>query len=435
MNPIFEKTRKLFCLLAALSIISMTFLPASGMPAARVNVLGRTAFVSDAVVREWNLIAFTTIPAPPPFPATRAMAIVQLAVFEAVNAITGRYEPYLSTINAPPGASPEAAAIMAAHGVLVALVPSQASFLNQRRDASLALIPDGQAKIDGIQVGMAAAAAMLANRANDGSSPATFHVPPNSDPYQWQTYAGCPTGGGAFFNWQNVTPFGIESSSQFRAEPPPPLESGMYAQDFNELQNMGGVNSAFRPQDRTDVARLYAVAGPPNLWNAVLLQILSTRNDDITDTARTMALLNMAVGDAAISVFDSKYHYRTWRPITAIPRGGDDGNIRTTAGAFTPLITTPCFPAYPSAHGTLSNAALQILELTYGRFGHSLSIEHPSLPGLILYYSDLREIGADISDARVYGGIHFRFDQVAGERQGDAVAGYIFSNLLQRRRL
>lgn len=386
---------------------------------------------SDAVVREWNEIAFTTIGATGgPFGGTRFMTTVQVAVFEAVNAITGKYEPYLGTISATQGASPEAAAVMAAHGVLIAYFPGQAMNLDQRRDASLALIPDGQAKTDGIAVGMAAASAMLLNRTNDGSSPPLTYTPTSLDPYQWQLTPGCTAG--VFRHWQFVRPFAIESSSQFRANPPPALGSGVYAQDFNEVQTVGHVNSTERPQDRTDVARLYAFAVPPLLWNSALLQIASTRNDDITDTARTMALMNMAINDGSVSVVESKYFYTIWRPVTAIPRADEDGNKWTTAGSFTPLISTPCHPSYPSAHGSLSGAALKVLERAYGRFRHSITVTHPMAPGIAVNYSDLRAMIADISDARVYGGIHFRFDQDAGERQGHAVAQHVYNNKLQR---
>ena len=387
---------------------------------------------SDAVVREWNEIAFTAIPPQPPFPANRSMAIVQVAVFEAVNSITGKYEPYLGTVIAPAGASPEAAAVTAAHDVLVALVPAQTATLDLRRDASLDLIPDGQAKTDGIAVGAAAAAAILGNRTGDGSAPAAFWMPTNSDPYEWQTYPGCPAGGGAFFHWQNVKPFAIESASQFRSEPPPSLGSGVYAQDYNEVQAMGDVNSTLRTEERTNVARLYAIYNPPSLWNSALLQIAAGRDDEITQTARTMAVMNMAVNDAAVSVLETKYFYRTWRPITAIPRANEDGNRWTAAGTFTPLINTPCFPGYPSAHGSLSTAAETVLERAYGRYKHSITIQHASVPGFELRYSDIRAMIKDISDARVYGGIHFRFDQNAGEKQGHLIAGYAYNNTLQK---
>ncbi|MCC6327306.1 MAG: vanadium-dependent haloperoxidase [Acidobacteria bacterium] len=430
MNKICGKLTPLICVI---SIVLTTFGSTHARPASAPNPAPR--IVSDAVVLEWNQIAFETIPPQPPFPANRWMAIVQVAVFEAVNATTDKYRPYLGTISAPEGSSPEAAAIMAAHNVLVAYFPAQAAVLDQRRDASLASIPDGQAKIDGIGVGMAAAAAMVANRANDGSSPSIFHMPTNSDPYEWQVYPGCPAGGGAFKHWQNVRPFAMDSASQFRSGPPPALWTGMYAQDFNELQAVGSLNSPNRPQHRTDVVRLYAIYNPPALWNSALLQIASTRNDEITDTARTMALMNIAVTDGAVANLETKYFYRTWRPITAIPRGGEDGNRRTIAGPFTPLIQTPCFPSYPSAHGTLSNAARQVLEREYGRFGHSITFQHPTVPGVILNYSDLREITDDISDARVYGGIHFRFDQDAGELQGEAVAQHVYNHMFKRKRV
>jgi len=384
----------------------------------------------DSVVLQWNQIAVTTIGAQPPFPAARSMAAVQVAVFEAVNSITGKYEPYLGTITAPAGASTEAAAITAAHNVLVAFFPAQVDALDQQRDASLAAILDGQSKTDGIAVGQAAAAAMIANRTNDGSTPAQIFTPTTSDPYEWQLTPGCAAG--AFRHWPNVRPFGIASSSQFRAEPPPSLGTGVYAQAYNEVQAVGDVNSARRPQDRTDVARFYAVVTPIYAFNSALRQIASTRNDEITDTARTMAVMNMAISDGAISVFESKYFYRTWRPVTAIPRADEDGNKWTVEGAFTPLIATPCFPSYPSAHGTLSGAARDVLERAYGRFGHSITLSHPNVPNIELGYTDLRTITDDISDARVYGGIHFRFDQDAGERQGHSVGQYIFNNLLKR---
>jgi hypothetical protein len=425
-----KKINKLIGTLVLISMMMFIYLPAEAKFKSSLRLTKPQVTTSDAVVREWNEIAFTTIGAQPPFPGSRFMAIVQVAVFEAVNATTGKYEPYLGTISAPEGASPEAAAVMAAHGVLVAYFPAQATNLNQRRDASLALIPDGQSKIDGIAVGMAAAAAMIANRTNDGSAPPLTYIPITLDPYQWQITPGCTAG--VFRHWQNVKPFAIESSSQFRADPPPALDSGVYAQDFNEVQAVGDANSTQRPQDRTDVARLYAFAAPPSLWNSVLLQIVNTRNDDISDTARTMALMNMAINDAAISVFESKYFYTTWRPVTAIPRGDEDGNRRTTTTSFTPLISTPCFPGYPSAHGTLSGAALKVLERAYGRFGHSITVRHPSVPGVEINYSDLRAMIADISDARVYGGIHFRFDQDAGQRQGEAVAKFVYGNMLQK---
>jgi hypothetical protein len=171
--------------------------------------------------------------------------------------------------------------------------------------------------------------------------------------------------------------------------------------------------------------------------NSLLQQIAATRNDEITDTARTLAILNMAVNDAFVSVMESKYFYTTWRPVTAIPRAGEDGNKWTVASPFTPLIGTPCFPSYPSAHGTSTTAAITVLERAYGRFGNTVTVSHPNARRpdgslIAITYTDLGKIVSDVSDARVYGGIHFRFDQDAGERQGHSVAQYVYNNLLQK---
>lgn len=214
---------------------------------------------SDDAVLQWNEIAITTIGAQPPFPSSRAMATVSLAVFEAVNAITGKYEPYLGGMAAADGASTEAAAITAAHGVLKAFFPAAAAALDQQRDDSLASIPDGPARTSGIAVGEAAAAAMIAERTGDGSAPAQFHVPTNADPYEWQRTPSCSPAGGAFFHWANVRPFGIVSSSQFRAEPPPALSSDTYATDFNEVLTFGVPRLASPAMDRLTAS----AQGPP----------------------------------------------------------------------------------------------------------------------------------------------------------------------------
>jgi hypothetical protein len=430
-----KRTRKYVlrkCIVTALILGLMVQMTA--MAAGRTSSTGKSSnsFTSDDVVLQWNTIAASKVPAAPPFPSVRMMTIIQLAVFEAVNSITRKYEPYLGTISAPEGASTEAAAVVAAHDTLISLLGPSA-VLDAQRDASLASIPDGQAKTDGIAVGAAAALEMIANRSGDGSAPPLFYIPTNSDPYEWQItlppYGACTAAGGAFRHWPNVRPFGIESASQFRADPPPAMGSGVYAQDLNEVKAVGELNSTQRPQDRTDVARLYAATGA-ELWNSILTQIASTRNDEITDTARNLAVLNMAIMDASISVFDTKYFYRTWRPATAIARADEDGNKWTDPADFTPFVRTPCFPSYPSAHGSLSGAARTVVERAYGRFKHSITVSHPSLPGLAISYTDLRAITDDIDDARVYGGIHFRFDQDAGERQGHAVGQYVYNNLL-----
>jgi len=208
------------------------------------------------VVLDWNVIMVSTIGGQNPFAQARFAAITQIAVFEAVNAITGQYDPYLGTIAAPPGASAEAAAVAAAHDVLKNYFPASAASLDAARANSLAAIPNGQAKGDGIVVGEAAAAAMIADRANDGSAPPQFYTPLSANPGEWQpTPPLCTAVGGILLHWRNVTPFGIQSSDQFRSASPPALSSGKYTRDYNEVKEVGALSSVARPQDRTDVAR------------------------------------------------------------------------------------------------------------------------------------------------------------------------------------
>jgi len=440
MNTISKKAKNLVCLVAAISIVGMAIVTTQATPQKFRSSVKPEAFTGDSVVLQWNEIAYNRLPPGPPHPTARFMATVQLAVFEAVNAITGKYQPYLGTITAPAGASPEAAAIAAAHDTLAGLFQAQTAELDALRDSSLAAIPDGQAKTDGIMVGQQAAAAMLANRMDDGFNPVILYTPTSSEPYQWQVTPGpcASNNAGVLKQMANVRPFGIESASQFRAEPPPSLGSGVYRHSFNEVQRVGALNASLadRPADREDVARLYAVTNVANN-NSLLQQIAMARNDEITDTARTLAILNMAMNDAFVSVMESKYVYTTWRPVTAIPRADEDGNKWTIAGPFTPLIGTPCFPGYPSAHGSATNAVITVLERAYGRFGHTVTVSHPAGKrpdgsAIVLSYTDLEDIISDVSDARVYGGIHFRFDQDAGEKQGHAIAQYVYNTKLQK---
>ncbi|MDB4961850.1 MAG: superfamily protein [Myxococcales bacterium] len=390
--------------------------------------------ISDAVVREWTQIAVNTIGAQPPFPSTRFMATVELAMFEAVNTITGKYEAYLGTVSAAPGASPQAAAAAAAHAVLKGFFPAATATLDAKLAATLATLPD-DGKADGVAAGQAAGAAMLANRTGDGSAPPAFYNPPTPGaPGEWQRTASCGAPGGAFAHWQNVKPFGIQSSSQFRADAPPALGSKKYANDFEEVVELG--NGAFgtnpnRSTDREDVVKVYGAQPPHQGWNQIALQIIATRNDDISDTVRTLALMNLSLSDSHISVFESKYFYKAWRPITAVAGADTDGNNNTDVSAFTSPIPAPCFPSYPSAHGVGAGAASRVLEKAYGK-RHDFTVTTPSLPLITLHYDSIADVVSDVSDARVYGGIHFRFDQDGAEKQGKKIANYNLDHVLQK---
>jgi len=383
-------------------------------------------------VSDWNIIAIG-MPAGSPFNQARVVAATQLAVFEAVNAIQGGYEPYLGTVVAPAGASADAAAIAAAHAVLKSYFPANAAMLDGLRATSLSAIPDGTAKSGGIATGEAAAAAILSARFNDGATPAQNYLPSSNDPYQWQLTPSCPAAGGVFANWPNLRTFGIANAVDFRADPPPALDSTLYAKAFNEVKRVGSKTSTERPQDRTDVANFYAASSPAYVMNMAARQISDAEGRSMLHLARALALINMAISDAAVASFGSKYYYTTWRPETAIHNADIDGNSRTEADTtWAPLIVAPCFPAYPSNHGSLSGGGAEVLRRIYGEGGHAITITNPAFPALIYHYTTFKQITDDISDARVFGGIHYRFDQDAGADLGRAVGTAVYKNNLRK---
>jgi len=410
-------------------LVMTRLVPALGL----VGVLFSPVAARADVVLDWNAIAVSTMlsqtPAPNPFSQARFMAITQLAVFDAVNAVTGKYQPYLGTIEAPEGASADAAAIAAAHAVLLNYFPGSATALNAARASSLATIPDGQAKDDGIATGEAAAAAMILLRANDGSAPAEFFVPASPGPGIWEATSSCPIVGGVrvgiLLHWRNVTPFGISSAADFLAAPPPSLTSRRYRKDYIEVMTVGGVNSTERPPDRADVARFYAASSPSFLLNLAARQVAVDQGRSLSHNARALALINMAISDSLVASFLTKYQYNFWRPETAIRVGDPDP-------PFAPFITTPCFPSYPSNHASGSSGGAEMLRRLYGAGGHDITLANAAVAGVTLHYTRFSQITADVDDARVYGGIHFRFEQEVGGRLGRSVATSIYRHNLNR---
>ena len=395
------------------------------------------------VVLEWNAIAVSTLigQGQSPFAQARFMAITQLAVFEAVNAITGDYQPYLGTVAAPAHAMAEAAAIAAVYAVLKNYFPA-APLLDGQYASALGAIPDGLGKSRGISTGQAAAAQMIALRVNDGSSPPQFSVPASTAPGVWQLTPSCPAAGGINFQWQNMTPFGVPSTpgskawiAPFALPPPPELTSKRYTRDFNEVKRVGDVTADLseRPQDRADVARFYAVSSPAFVFNLAARQVASAEGTSLSQNARALALLNMASNDSLVASFWTKYHYNFWRPETAIHEGSVDGNPKTDGDiAYAPYILTPCFPSYPSNHGSGSNSAAEVLKRVFGAGHHVITMSNPALPGLTFHYTRFSQITNDISDARIFGGIHYRFDQEAGADLGRDIGTYVYKHNLRR---
>ena len=393
------------------------------------------ASAEDMVLR-WNDLAARTVLVTTPYNQARIMAIVQLSVFEAVNAITGDYEPYLDPLPAAvAGASVDAAVISAAHRALTNYF--SAAVLDTARDLDLGAIPGGPAKTAGMAAGMAAANAMIALRATDGSAPMTVFVPSTTLAGDYQLTTGCAAGG--FYNWQNVTPFGIPDATRFLLDPPPSLGSQGYTKDYYEVMTVGSSTSTDRPADRAEVARLYAASSPSFVLSMAARQIATAKGLSLPENARALALIMMGISDSLVASFYNKYHYNLWRPETGIRNGVSDGNDKTDGDAgFATFISTPCFPSYPSNHASGTNGGLEVMRRLFGAAGHDVTITNNvpvlgSLPAATItrHYSQLKAIADDVDDARVYGGIHWRFDQVGGNVLGRAIATEVVKSNLR----
>jgi hypothetical protein len=384
-------------------------------------------------VLEWNAIMLETTTGQNPFFQARFAAITQVAVFEAVNAIEQDYDPYLGTVRAPRTASADAAAAVAAHDVLKNYFPANAATLDAALAVSLARVRNLSSKLQGIEVGAGAARAMIELRTDDGSAPPEFHLPASTAPGEWQPTPGCPPAGGILKQWSHLQPFAIVTTDQFRLPSPPALTSKRYARDLGEVQRLGSVDSPYRPQDRSDVARFYAATAPVPVFNTAAAQIAAQQRRSLSENARALALLDMAISDGLAAVFDTKYHYTFWRPETAIRAADADGNPLTRADPdFMPFIVTPCFPSYASAHASGSNAAREVLQQLYGPRHHDITLSNPAVANVVLHYDSFKQITDDIDDARIYGGIHYRFDQERGADLGRKVGRYVVRHTLRR---
>jgi hypothetical protein len=376
-----------------------------------------TLAAGDAVT-EWNekALAAATQAKQFPFVTTRTMAMVHTAMFDAVNSVEGRYAPYKFKESAPPDASSEAAAAAAAHDVLLKLFPDQKAGLDAAYADSLAKIPDGSGKAAGIAVGEKIAAQIIPLRAVDGANAPNTYKPPTT-PGMYTT-TSLPIG----TQWGNVTPWVMERGSQFRPGPPPVLSGPVWAKDYNEIVALGGKTSTQRTPEQTDIARFWILAGPAS-WEPIVRHLAATPGRTLIQNAHLFALAEIAAADAYIAVFDGKYTYKFWRPITAIRDGDMDGNDATTPIAdWEPSIDTPLHPEYPCAHCITSAAVRAVLESEFGAGPIPVvTMTSPTAPGVTRQWTSVKDWADEISSARVYGGIHYRNSTLVGQSMGKKI--------------
>jgi hypothetical protein len=392
--------------------------------------------LSADVVVQWNQAVLAAIRADKPSIgfATRDLAIVQTAIYDAVNAIDHTSHAFLVHAHAPADASPVAAAAAAGLFTASALFPTDVALFQTTYVASLAGVSDGRPKADGIAVGRFVAERTLISRVTDGAFAVVNYIPGNA-PGDWRpsppAFAPAQTP-----QWPAVTPFALRSGSQFRPPPPPALNSPQYAAAFNEVKDFGDVNSTVRTPQEMEVARFWegkaGTPGVPGYWNEIAESAAISQGNTLDQNARLFAQLNVSLADAIIGHFDAKYTYNRWRPITAIQLADQNGNPATVADPnWKPLLTTPPNPSYVSGHAVLSGAAATVLAHFFGSDNIGFSLTSEDLKGVTHSFGSFSAAAAEAENSVVWGGIHFRFDVTAGDALGRSVAQFVDQKTFQ----
>jgi len=387
--------------------------------------LSATAARSD-VIMDWNAKADALATEKQLLNASnaRGQAMLHIAMFEAVNAIDRRYAPYKLSLSADRAASREAAAASAAYDVLLALHPDKKADLDATLAGSLAGITENEAKSKGIELGKQAAAGIIALRANDGSN--------TPEDYRPATTAGVyvPTTIPIESTSSKIKPFAMTSASQFRAPPPPALTSETWTRDLNEIREIGSDTSARRSAEQTTIARFWFFTGP-RTYNTIVRQIASNRKMDLVDCARLYALTSIAGADAFIAVFEAKYAYNFWRPVTAIRNADLTSNPATPREAsWQPLGVTPMHPEYPCAHCITASAVATVLQHVVGNEIGEITLTSPTAAGVTRKWARLQDYSDEVSSARIYAGFHYRFSTEAGKDMGKKIGDLAVTTLM-----
>jgi hypothetical protein len=361
------------------------------------------------------------------------MAITQLAVYDAVNAIDGGGTPYLPHPPASHAASPEAAAAAAAHRALLSLFPSQQALIDARFLDSLSQIGGGKHVRRGIRVGERVADAILAARAHDGSGATPPAFVPASGPGEYQLTPPA-FGQPVFTHWGAVAPFALSRASQFRPPPPPAVNSARYTADFNEVKSLGELDSSTRSADQTEIGRFWGASPVQNVWNQVAQMAGMSFKNSLAQNARMFALLDTSVADGVIALYDAKYAYHRWRPVTAVRAADHDRNPETTGDPnWTPLAATAPDPSYAGAHAEVSQSAAVALRDFFGTDRVDFSLRTPSLPSVVRSFQSFSQAADEAAASRVYAGQHFRYDEDAGQALGDEVGDFVVDSILRAR--
>ena len=389
----------------------------------------------NAVV-QWNRTLLVIVRTPGAQPGTvhptRSFAILHAAIYDAVNAIDRTHRPYLVRLSGVPrDASQEAAAAAAAHQVLVALYPGFQAALDTALQQSLAQIPDGSDKAEGIRIGQTVADRILALRSNDGSNakpiPYVFGTAPGDYQSTPPNFPAQPQ----FTHWSRVTPFALERASQFRPGPPPALTSDTYSDAFNQIKSLGIVNSTTATADEALTGRFWNGA-IQNYWNEIAQTASVAHSLTTAQSARLFALLNLSFADDVIAFYDAKYTYSFWRPVTAI-RAADPGiNPETVADPnWLPEVgKTAPDPSYPGAHAVISASGAEVLISFFERDHAEFHVTSEVLPGVERSFTSISAAAEEATLSRIFGGQHFRFDLITGQRLGRDVADFVLDNFL-----
>jgi hypothetical protein len=432
-----QRSRAFSSAIVAAVALAVTAAVAQADPAAPSTPAAPSAATAVDPVIQWNrvLLGILQTPGaqPPTIHATRSLAILHAAIYDAVDSIERTSAPYLVSISSPRRASPEAAAAAAGYTVLANLYPGQQETLAAQFASSLATVPNGYHKFEGMRVGEAVANALLALRADDGASAVPPVFTPGTQPGDYQL---TPPGFAqpAFTHWAAVRPFALRSASQFRSAPPPALTSKAYTAAFDEVQSLGAVNSTTRTADQTQIAQFW---NPPIwvAWNNIAETAALAHHDTLMQNARLFALLDVTFADSAIAFYDAKYAYHFWRPVTAIRAADSDGNAATAADPnWTPLVPTAQDPSYPGAHAVISAAAANILASFFGGDAFRFSAQSTALPGVERSFPSFSAAADEAAASRIYAGQHFRTDEVAGEQLGNQVSTEVLHELLLPKR-